>query len=112
MEWIILSLAGFVLIIAIFVAVWTVNRTKQPEPVEEDVYFNEEKILARIEDCEKAVNDFEAELADLNDRIYPLLKKLNQRNMVRDSKAKDKEEEGQYLNKPNGGIIGYGRLQQ
>lgn len=49
----------------------------------------------RIADLEQAIQDlergFDVEIADINDRIYPLLKKLNQRQAVRDSREKSEK---------------------
>ena len=64
-----------------------------------------DELWERLEELEKR---YELDMADLNDRVYPLLKKLNQRTAVRESREKEPEP----LYKPNGGIIGYGPVQK
>lgn len=81
---------------------WLRRILRADEETVDDIY---EEFEDRIADLEQAIQDlergFDVELADINDRIYPLLKKLNQRNAVRDSREKSEK----IINSERRGII-------
>lgn len=72
---------------------------------EELVADIEEEFNERIEKLEDEVRDLNVRLADIDDKVYPTLKKLSTRAAVRESREKSETET---FNNKKGGIMRYG----
>lgn len=62
-----------------------------------------EDLYDQIEKLQKEINELHLRLADIDDKVYPVVKKLSNRAAVRDSREKSES-----FNNQRGGIMRHG----